>query len=217
MRKKNRFTLIELMVVISIFGILITLLAPSLRKARYMSKNVICLSDQSQFAKVLMMQAEGNDDKLHSASNAGTSPHDTDKSFVEDMEQMGMSARNFMCVYRKDEYANEDWLKGIFNINRGRLGFAYWVLRDNLVNPDPELWSSPIISQNTSDLSLLSDTMYIRDGETLFEEGWGTVHHGYNTQNQGMNKTFIDGHGEIIKHKVFSNIYTTHVKFYGQK
>lgn len=217
MKRTNRFTLIELLVVIAIIGILVTLLMPALSKARYVTKNAVCLSDQSQFAKVLMMQADGNNNRLHPATNSGASPHDTDKSFVEDMGQMGMSPRNFMCVFRKDEYADEDWLKGLFNQNRSRIGFAYWVLRDSLVNPDTDLWSSPIISQNTSDHILLSDTMFIRDGDILFDESWGTVHYGYNTQNQGMNKIYADGHGKIFQHTVLSTIYTTHVKFYGKK
>lgn len=47
MKKKN-FTLIELMVVIAIFGILVSLLMPSLSKAREKTQAAVCLSNLKQ-------------------------------------------------------------------------------------------------------------------------------------------------------------------------
>ena len=54
---KNKFTLIELLIVIAIIGILVSLLMPSLAKARYKTRNAVCLSDQSQLAKTMMTDA----------------------------------------------------------------------------------------------------------------------------------------------------------------
>ena len=216
-RLKWKFTLIELLIVVAIISILVSLLLPSLNRARYTAKNAVCLSDQSQFAKVLTIQANDNNEKFHDKPNSGTSPHDSDRSFVEAMEKLGMQTRNFMCVFRPRQYADDNWLKGIYSVNRGRLGFGYWVIRDRMINPNADIWSSPFISKNSSDHMLLSDTMFKRSGNTLFDEGWGTVHHGYSVQNQGMNKIFADGHGKIIHQKSMSVIYTTHVDFYGKK
>lgn len=50
---KKLFTLMELLIVVAIIGILVTLLIPSLRKARSAAKNAVCLSNTSQWSKLL--------------------------------------------------------------------------------------------------------------------------------------------------------------------
>jgi type II secretory pathway pseudopilin PulG len=47
---KNKFSLIELMLVLAITGILLSLLLPALSKARKKSKTSVCLSNQKQIA-----------------------------------------------------------------------------------------------------------------------------------------------------------------------
>jgi prepilin-type N-terminal cleavage/methylation domain-containing protein len=44
----KRFTLIELLIVIAIIGILVSILLPSLGKARYMSRKVVCATNLKQ-------------------------------------------------------------------------------------------------------------------------------------------------------------------------
>ena len=48
MRRETNFTLLELLIVSSIIGILVTLLLPSLQRARKVSMEVVCLSNQMQ-------------------------------------------------------------------------------------------------------------------------------------------------------------------------
>ena len=57
---KNRFTLIELLIVVAIIGILVSLLLPSLGRARYTSKLAVCKSNQSQIGKILFLIAKEN-------------------------------------------------------------------------------------------------------------------------------------------------------------
>ena len=49
---KKKFTLIELLVVVAISGILASILLPSLQRARYKAKLVVCKSNLSQIGKI---------------------------------------------------------------------------------------------------------------------------------------------------------------------
>ena len=60
----KKFTLIELLVVIAIIGILVSLLLPSLTKARETAKRAVCMSNLSQFGKGLMVYGKMEKGKL---------------------------------------------------------------------------------------------------------------------------------------------------------
>ena len=60
----KKFTLIELLVVIAIIGILVTLLLPSLSKAREKVKRAVCMSNLSQSHIANQIYAKNNNDDL---------------------------------------------------------------------------------------------------------------------------------------------------------
>ena len=59
----KKFTLIELLVVISILAILVSILLPSLTKARHQAKLAVCASNLSQNGKSMMIYANNNNHK----------------------------------------------------------------------------------------------------------------------------------------------------------
>lgn len=62
--KNKTFTLLELLVVISIIAILATILLPSLNKAREKSKQVVCMSNLSQLGKGVQTFSVDNSNDL---------------------------------------------------------------------------------------------------------------------------------------------------------
>ena len=57
---KNRFTLLELLIVIAVLGVLITLLLPSLRKAKEASEKAVCASNYQQIFVGSMLSTKNN-------------------------------------------------------------------------------------------------------------------------------------------------------------
>ena len=65
------FTLVELLVVISIIALLMAILLPALAKARTQAKRISCLSGLRQLVTAWMAYAENNDGKLVNGGQAG--------------------------------------------------------------------------------------------------------------------------------------------------
>ncbi len=64
MRKLNAFTLIELLMVISIIALLIAILVPTFQKVRRQTRAVICQSNLRQWGTVLALYADENEGRL---------------------------------------------------------------------------------------------------------------------------------------------------------
>lgn len=62
--KRHKFTLLELLIVIAILGILLTLLLPSLGKAKEKSLFAVCSSNRRQNYTAMMIAIKGNKQKM---------------------------------------------------------------------------------------------------------------------------------------------------------
>jgi len=70
MKKTNGFTLIELLIVIAIIALLLSILAPALRKAREQAKLSICLGNLHALTQPWIMYADDNKDRIMNALTA---------------------------------------------------------------------------------------------------------------------------------------------------
>ena len=64
MRRMKGFTLIELLVVIAIIAILVSILMPSLAKAREMARRANCMANLNSTGKALVMYSTDNNDQM---------------------------------------------------------------------------------------------------------------------------------------------------------
>ena len=60
--KTKAFTLIELLVVIAIIALLLSILMPSLNKAKLLAKKAVCMSNLHQWAVAVGMYGSANND-----------------------------------------------------------------------------------------------------------------------------------------------------------
>jgi prepilin-type N-terminal cleavage/methylation domain-containing protein/prepilin-type processing-associated H-X9-DG protein len=63
-RPANAFTLIELLVVIAIIALLVSILMPSLQKAKEMAKDVVCASHQKNVSYAMFLYAQDYNDQI---------------------------------------------------------------------------------------------------------------------------------------------------------
>ena len=101
MSRRKGFTLVELLVVIGIIALLISILLPSLSRAREQAKRVQCASNVRQFCTTMIMYAQNNKGWFPDVGNAdGTWDHsgNTTKKWVE-LQQMHPAARDMFVEY----------------------------------------------------------------------------------------------------------------------
>ena len=91
MSQKRGFTLVELLVVISIIALLVAILLPALNKARYSAKNVVCISHIRAQINAQLVYMTANDGKfpIHANGNdplyvSAGPPGNTETDMVRD-------------------------------------------------------------------------------------------------------------------------------------
>lgn len=72
--KQKGFTLVELLVVISIIALLMSVIMPSLQKAREQARKVVCAARLSQLGKSFITYAANNREKLPTVHISATDP-----------------------------------------------------------------------------------------------------------------------------------------------
>ena len=155
MRNKNRaFTLVELLVVISIIALLVSILLPALGKARFQAKTVLCATNMHQWGLILAMYTNDHEGWLPTADNTpGINLWDVPANFITqvgsgyDDEEPGLFSpygvvdELFVCPVTpaKTISGTESLRDYLYNHDAPfqRFGYFWWVPR---IAPDGRLW-----------------------------------------------------------------------------
>ena len=106
---KNRliraFTLVELLVVISIIALLLSILMPSLSKARKQGQAVVCLSNLRQWGLAFALYGNANNDLMPEFTVA----READKSWMTTLSAYGADVVKFRFCPSATKVADLDW------------------------------------------------------------------------------------------------------------
>jgi len=126
MERRSGFTLIELLVVIAVITLLVSILMPSLSKAKQQTKATVCLSNLHQLGMVCSMYTD---------DNTGRMPHLRDWDWVTPMYRYYRKIELLRCPSASKPYympgSNEELVGGKFR------AWAKW--RDYNEDGEPEI------------------------------------------------------------------------------
>lgn len=109
-RKGNNFSLIELLIVISIIAVLVTLLLPSLQNAKEKAKRAVCLSNLKQLHFTSTVYSANNNKFLPEQANDNGYGFKPDTFMIDVMQKMDYDEPEYwICPSRPFWYKYTGW------------------------------------------------------------------------------------------------------------
>jgi len=172
-RRSGGFTLIELLVVVAIIALLISILLPSLSRARAQARTTLCLSRIAQYGKAFMMYADDYDETFpfvstgHDSSGSVYDANETWLAEKEDLEAVQLARQ-------------EDWPDYV-DVPRSGMLWSYARFEDLYRCPDFERISDPAKAHDVWNYTRavwgrrwrIAIELMLEDGDT--DPGWGDV------------------------------------------
>lgn len=142
-KTEKAFTLIELLVVIAIIALLMSIVIPSLSKAKQLAAAAVCLANQNQMGKAYYLYADDNsgrltDGKPSTTTGSGYMKFDTDGDGDEDYKTLCFVAE---AMDEDGNYSNSSIEDQIRGFQEGGL-WAYLETADVYHCPADKRWRS---------------------------------------------------------------------------
>lgn len=140
------FTLIELLIVIAIISLLVSILLPSLQKAKELTQSVVCLSNQKLVGLAFCLYAENHNNRLPDYSDISLTPDYKTRWHVVIMPyfstESSRDSRQYNCPSRKETIAKSSAYPGVeyvdYGVNYGFPTLAVFATRNYPGAPTPE-------------------------------------------------------------------------------
>jgi len=189
----NGFTLVELLVVISIIALLVSILMPALSKAREQAVGLVCQTRFKDIGVMMHLYMMDHDDQMVSNSYVGGGGHRWPTRLGDYYNMHDTAAGNNVRYNTEMFYCPKEWTKRRQHVASGSIspinsGFMYELngfLADSGTSTvikgkftKSSSWQQPaelpVLHDTNSDVTLLEwgnwDQMY--PSSTLFEHGW---------------------------------------------
>ena len=218
---KHAFTLIELLVVIAIIALLLSMLMPSLKKAKHLAAEKVCAAHLRQVSLALFTYAQSNEEWLPFEPTE----HNTHLGLFEDLDARKNSSlmKAFYCTrdewqdkiaQNPDEYIPAGTTDSVLdtpeNRELGNIGYVYWSFQENKYFGTMP-WRNPNFfiprKLRTSGVKWLypdrprpktstSEVWVISD---FFRRGAPFPH--TRKHAHGLNMSYLDGHVDLLRGK----------------
>lgn len=189
----NGFTLIELLVVIAIIALLVSILLPSLQKAKELAKRTVCQNSLKQLACVMFLYAEDNNSLLGSV----TLWNWPDAFFCETSPCIGVDGSNPYYRAYVDNWEmfwcpSEEQTRGYYGETRVWQGYVGYLFLNNWPMAwSPQRFCGPKLEYATADKALIQDRV-------LSGGGWRDGTKNRSAHENGGNVAFGDSHVEWV-------------------
>lgn len=222
MNRVKDFTLIELLIVVAVIGILVTLLLPSLNKAREAAKLTVCVSNMNQLSYAYLAYSAENDSKMVSSTSDASngmpawivhSSWNFDNNVLESPLWPYLKSKDiFRCPNenRQNIYTNGNY-KRTYSINSYLNGNSFGIEQSKIVSSVYKVDSAEntfvfIGEEDPRGCNVNSFSV----GSTSSWVDWPASNHG----TKRIPVSFIDGHSSIYN---FKNSSTSQISsFYSQ-